>query len=244
MIDLIGKKIVVCGGAGRMGNSICSYLKNIGAIPIVVDAILGDDDRHLSFKCDLSDADDTERVFNKIFNDNSRVDYLVNALRIRSEEKVFSSIKLSSLLIQKEINAYLFPMHFFCMKKRISGSLVNISSILGKSISLDVPLEYHVAKAAIEQASRYYASNFQKFKVRVNCISPGLISNGPSENCSTSHGASYYSQLACKLPIQRSGGHNDVASLTAYLLSDASGFVIGENIKIDGGGHLMEPLSI
>lgn len=244
MKDLEGKKIVVCGGSGRMGGSICSYLETIGAIPIIIDNQIEDISRYLSLKCDLSNANETRRVFEQLFSEHPQVDHFVNAIRIRSEELEESDIIASSDAIMLEMNAYLYPMHFFCMKERVSGSLVNVSSILSERIDLEVPLAYHVAKAAIEQASRYYTAKYKDYKVRINCILPGLISNGAAEYSSVDPDASHYSNLANKLPLMRSGSHDEVAALVAFLLSDASGFVVGANVKIDGGGDLVELLSV
>ena len=227
-----------------MGNSICDYLSNIDVIPVVIDSSIRENCRYQSFQCNLSDADETESVLNSIFEEHRHVNHLINAVRIRSEIHDNKNIKSTSICIMEEMNAYLNPMHFFCSKTHTSSSLVNISSILGKSISSDVPIAYHVAKAAIEQASRYYATKYNDTKVRINCISPGLISNGGSEDCSYESDAGSYARLACRLPIQRSGGHNAVAALATFLLSELSDFVVGENIKVDGGGDLLEPLSI
>lgn len=244
MQDLAGKKILVCGGLGRMGSAICSHLVSIKAIPIVVDSQKNEIEASLSYKCDLSDVKQTELVFAQIFEEHSRVDHLINAIRLREGNLKNKSLENASALIIKELNAFLYPMHFFCLKKRALGSLVNISSILGTKVDVNVPLEYHVAKAGMEQASRYYAANYERFKVRINCISPGLISNGAGEYFSNSLNDSNYARLSGILPAQFSGGHDSVANLAAFLLSNSSKFLIGENIKLDGGGNLLEPLSI
>ena len=79
MQDLAGKKILVCGGLGRMGSAICSHLVSIKAIPIVVDSQKNEIEASLSYKCDLSDVKQTELVFAQIFEEHSRVDHLINA---------------------------------------------------------------------------------------------------------------------------------------------------------------------
>lgn len=240
MQDLKGKKIIVCGGSGQMGRNICSHIREIEAIPIIVDSNIEKQETDTAFECDLSNSTATELIFDKLFKIHPEVNYLVNALRIRKKIDINDNICSMSASISSELNAYLYPMHFFCNKKREGGALVNISSILGRRISLDVPLDYHVAKASIEQASRYYAARYKDHKVRVNCIAPGLISKGDSEIQSINPNDSHYSQLARKLPLQRSGSQSEVVSLITFLLSEASGFLLGANILIDGGGDLIE----
>jgi len=242
--DLKGKKVIVCGGAGRMGLNIVTYLENQGAVPIIIDKIVKRKISDTFYQCDLSNFENTKLIFKRILEVHPDVRHMVNALRIRNVDEGTNDICKSSALINSGINSYIYPMHLFCDSDLSNGSVVNISSVLGNKISPNVPLAYHVTKAAIEQASKYYAANFKEHKIRINCIAPGLISNGASEVQSSAPDASYYAKIATKLPLQRSGSHNDVASLAAFLLSDASGFLTGTNIKLDGGSDLLELTSL
>jgi NAD(P)-dependent dehydrogenase (short-subunit alcohol dehydrogenase family) len=151
--DLKGKKIIICGGAGRMGLNIVTYLENQGALPIIIDKVVNRKFSGTFYQCDLSNFENTKIVLKKILEVHPDVRHMVNALRIRHVDENSDDICRSSALINSGINSYIYPMHLFCNSNLSHGSLVNISSVLGKKISPNVPLDYHVTKAAIEQAS-------------------------------------------------------------------------------------------
>jgi len=126
------------------------------------------------------------------------------------------------------------------MAERGSGSLVLFSSMYG-TVSTDPhiyeapmnpnPVEYGVGKAGIQQLTRYLAVHYGKRSVRCNAISPGPFPN-PSVQLEE---PAFIDRLSKKVPLGRVGQAPEIAGAVAFLLSDTSTFITGQNLAVDGG---------
>ena len=126
------------------------------------------------------------------------------------------------------------------MAERGSGSLVLFSSMYG-SVSPDPriyekpmnpnPVEYGVGKAGIQQLTRYLAVHYGPRGVRCNAISPGPFPNPKIQ----SEQPDFIGRLSQKVPLVRVGQAPEIAGAVAFLLSDASTFITGQNLAVDGG---------
>ncbi len=126
------------------------------------------------------------------------------------------------------------------MAARGSGSVVLFSSMYG-SVSPDPliyeapmnpnPIEYGVGKAGIQQMARYFAVHYGRRGVRCNAVSPGPF---PNPNLQREQPA-FISRLNEKVPLGRIGRAEEIAGAVAFLLSDASSFITGQNLAVDGG---------
>ena len=151
-------------------------------------------------------------------------------------EKEFDEVNHTSLtstfLLAREVGSQ--------MAKEGKGSIVLFSSMYG-SVSPDPalyelpmvknPIEYGVSKAGIIQMTRYLAVHWGKQNVRCNCISPGPF---PNQNVQREH-PEFVKRLAEKSPMGRIGMPGEVAGAVAFLLSDASSYITGQNLRVDGG---------
>lgn len=126
------------------------------------------------------------------------------------------------------------------MAERGSGSLVLFSSMYG-TVSTDPriyeapmnpnPVEYGVGKAGIQQLTRYLAVHYGPRGVRCNAISPGPFPNPAMQ----ANQPEFISRLAQKVPLGRVGQSPEIAGAVAFLLGDASTFITGQNLAVDGG---------
>ena len=92
------------------------------------------------------------------------------------------------------------------------------------------PIEYGVGKAGIIQMTRYLAVHWGRDNVHCNCISPG-----PFPNLKAQENTEFIGRLKEKSPMGRIGEPEEIAGVVAFLLSDASSYITGQNIKVDGG---------
>ena len=126
------------------------------------------------------------------------------------------------------------------MAARGSGSIVLFSSMYG-SVSPDPrvyevpmnpnPIEYGIGKVGIQQMGRYLAVHWGRRGVRVNCISPGPFPNARIQRDQPA----FVQRLAEKSPLGRVGQAREIAGAVSFLLGDASSYVTGQNIAVDGG---------
>jgi NAD(P)-dependent dehydrogenase (short-subunit alcohol dehydrogenase family) len=126
------------------------------------------------------------------------------------------------------------------MAERGSGSIVLFSSMYG-TVSPDPriyadpmtpnPVEYGAGKAGIQQMARYLAVHWGPRGVRCNSVSPGPFPNPTIQR----EKPEFVARLAQKVPLNRVGTADEIAGSVAFLLSDASSYITGHNLAVDGG---------
>lgn len=124
------------------------------------------------------------------------------------------------------------------------GSIINISTVLSYAVGGEAP-SYHVAKAAVDQLTRYLAVQCGSKQVRVNAIAPGFIVKEPHLKRFHSKASDDYRAIACYAhPSGAIGLESDVANAAAFLASDAAQFVTGQVLVVDGGLTIQEPFML
>jgi NAD(P)-dependent dehydrogenase (short-subunit alcohol dehydrogenase family) len=118
------------------------------------------------------------------------------------------------------------------------GSIVNIGSMQGlfgpdfslyEGTALDSPPDYHFHKGGMIALTKYLARKLGPKNIRVNCVSPGGLYAGQDEI--------FVEKYNNKVPLGRMAGHDDIKGVVVFLASQASGYITGENILMDGGLH-------
>jgi NAD(P)-dependent dehydrogenase (short-subunit alcohol dehydrogenase family) len=126
------------------------------------------------------------------------------------------------------------------MKEQQKGSIVNIASMYGVvapdpelyqgDVSLNNPANYGAGKAAIIQFTKYTAAYYAKYGIRANSISPGSFPNPKVQQ-----NASFIKRLSAKSMLGRVGQPQELQGVVILLASDASSYITGQNICVDGG---------
>lgn len=239
---LKNKVIVVTGGNGLIGSCIVKELKQYGAIVINADISNKSDlDNGLIF-CDVTDTDSVSHSISLIIAKFRKIDGWVNNAYPRTNDwgEKFENIKYSSW--SKNIEFQLNSV-FICskailaiMKDQGFGSVVNISSIYGivgpdfsvyDGTDLTMPAAYSAIKGGVINFTRYLASYFGPFGVRVNCVSPGGIFDNQN--------SIFVEQYERKVPMKRMGKPEDISPSVIFLLSNDANYITGHNLIIDGG---------
>ena len=122
-------------------------------------------------------------------------------------------------------------------------AIVVVSSIASGLVASEQPVSYHVAKAAMSHMVRYYAVSLGSRGIRINAVCPGTIVKEESKAFYAEHPdiERLYGEI---VPLGRMGTAEDVAHLSAFLLSDGASFLTGQNIVLDGGVSLQSPESL
>jgi len=246
LFNLKNKVVVVTGGAGQLGTTICEAYKKAGAKPIALDSVvpkyrLKDVEYH---KLDITKKADVIKVFDKLIKDHNSIDILINNAGVSVFEP-FEERKEKSVDLVMDVN---LKGTFFCIQAYVNlfdkyrlekGSIVNIGSFYGV-ISPDFRIYtdcsrknseiYGATKAGVIQMTRYFAAHLADRNIRVNAVSPGGIFNPGNPQ-----GKDFIKEYSFRCPMKRMANGTEVVGAIIYLSSDAASYTTGHNIITDGG---------
>lgn len=250
LFALQNKVAIVTGGNGHLGTSITKALASFGATVFVFSRndysfqALSDFHENIHFvKCDVTDEKHFRHEVATLQKSFSNIDILVNNA-FNERRKQIEDITKSEWNVGIE---NILSQVFFCtqavlpgMLKAGHGAIVNIGSIYGflghnqdayqevKSSSIF----YSVAKGGVIQMTRRLATEYASKGIRVNCISPG---NFPKKTKGSPDRPGYIVALSEKTPMKRVGHPDEICGAVVYLSSQASSYVTGQNLIVDGG---------
>lgn len=238
------KVILLVGAGGLIGKEVLLHLEANKAKVIAVDLKKFDSNANLFIEADVTKKEDIDRVIQTVLKRYNRIDGLVNLAYPRTSDwgKKFEDIELKSWQdnVDMQLNAvfYLCQQVLKVMKDQQSGAIVNIGSIygvVGNDFSLyeeyggTSPAAYTAIKGGIINFTKYLASYFGEYGIRVNCMSPGGVLDVKNQH------PSFIKKYSAKSPLKRLGNPNEMAPAITFLLSDDASFITGHNLMVDGG---------
>lgn len=251
IFSLIGRKAIVTGGCGYLGREVVKGLIDFGANVYVLDykiseiEAINEKEKIHYVECDLGNTESIKSVLKSIAGDSS-IDILITMAANLGAGCMSSVEDMDDEYWQKGIDGtigYTFRTireSIPYMKKSIyGGSIINIGSLYAVGAPdprtyLDTPFNstpnYGAGKAATVELTKYCASYLAKYGIRANSVSPGSF---PHEN--VQENSIFKERLAYKTMIGRIGYPEDLVGAMIYLASDASKYVTGINIMVDGG---------
>ena len=254
MFSLENKTAVVIGGAGKIGFPISEALAEAGACVFICSTNFDNIDKAVKklknkglnvheFVLDQTNESDIKSLINKINCEFPPLKILFNSGVVRPMKNFFEDT-LENFNQSMKINAgglFLTCKLFGSeIAKNGGGSIVNISSIYG-SVAPDMKIyegsdfetepDYPYTKGGMNMFSKYWASYFSNKKVRVNVISPGGFFNNQQEP--------FLSKYISKVPMGRMAINKDLKGVSVFLASDASDYITGNNIFVDGGFNII-----
>lgn len=243
--SLEGKTCLVTGGSRGIGKAIAlqladagadvafTYARSEAAAEEVKAAIEKTGRKAMAIQADAVDPKRTEEVVAQVTDEWSRLDILVNnagitkdTLILRMNEEQWDSVITTNLKsIFNYSKAVLRPM----MRQR-SGSIINIGSVVGITGNAG-QTNYGASKAGIIGFSKSLAKEVGSRNIRVNVIAPGYIMTEMTESLSEKN----LDALKTAIPLNRPGETDEVAGVVVFLASDASSYITGAVIQVDGG---------
>jgi NAD(P)-dependent dehydrogenase (short-subunit alcohol dehydrogenase family) len=250
--SLKGKVALVTGGAGLYGRQIVAALAEAGAETYIasrgVEALekVASEEREAghnvtALKLDLSDEASIQQLHDKIITRSGRLDILINNAVTRSAcdgwehplEEFDKSLHINASALFKITQLFAEDM-----KKQQSGSIINIGSMMGMvgvemsnydgtDMNPNPSPIYFYEKGGMLNFTRWAASVLGPYNVRVNCISPGGLRSSQPER--------FVEQYSDRTQLGRMANDTDLKGIIVFLGSDASAYITGTNIPVDGG---------
>jgi len=247
---LDGKIALVTGGAGLYGVHISTALAEAGATVLiasrneercksVAEELKAAGLQALAMNLNLCEESSIIETRDMILKEFGRLDVLFNNAVARAGGNIdhMTRQEWESTMVVNSTGLFLCCQLFGDeMAKRRSGSIVNICSIYGvvgpdftiyENTPIQNPANYSFAKGGMVNFTRYLASFYGKFSIRVNCISPGGYYTGQHPE---------FVQKYCRnTPLGRMANSEDIKGPAVFLASDASAYITGHNLMVDGG---------
>lgn len=260
--DLTGRVALITGGAGLLGAEFCHSLAEAGAAVVVADLdgsaaarvaqeINQRNDKAISIAADVTDPQSVTGMVNAALLAYSRLDILVNSAALDPKfdpqhgghTNTFEDYPLE--LWDQALEANLTGPFLCCqaagrvMLAQGGGVMINLCSIYGITAPDQrlyqkpgeppsfKPAYYPVTKTGILGLTTYLAAYYAGKNIRVNAISPGGVYNGHDED--------FVKAYSAKTILGRMANKNDMNGALLFLASDASAYVTGANIIVDGG---------
>ncbi len=253
LFDLTGKTAIVTGGRKGLGQVIAKGLNDYGANIAVVgrtddfeETLSMLNKSSMALKVDITKDNEVIDMVKKVENKFGAIDILVNNAAISPPQDTFN---ISAEEFVEVLNVNVLGMFLCCravfsgMKDRGKGRIINIASVYGmlgidKSLYLDDINEsfdlcsYTSSKGAVINLTRDLAANWGRDGLNVNSISPGTM--GTKEHREVFN-EKVFSKLKNRTPLKRIGNPSEIIGSVVFLASEASSYVNGANIVVDGG---------
>ena len=262
LFNLKGKVVLVTGGAGILGEVFCRAFADAGASVAIVDLdqtksaevesrIKKETGQKVqAISCDVTSAESVTKMVAKVVSEFGKIDVLVNnaASKGSSLDAFFAPFESYSLETWREVMSVNIDGLFLVaqavgsqMKKQNYGSIIQTSSIYGlvapdqriyegseyNGRAINTPAVYSASKAAVNGLTKYLATYWANCNIRVNTLTPGGISSGQNNE--------FDKKYSDRVPLGRMGQASELIGALIYLASDASSYVTGQNIVVDGG---------
>jgi 3-oxoacyl-[acyl-carrier protein] reductase len=242
---LTGQKAIVTGGSRGIGKEIVvSFLKNGASVYFIdlmpsefmpeYEALANENGGTVSYsECNVADEEQVTAVVNKIVEESGGIDTLVNNAGITRDGLVFRMSRENwndVITINLTSAFYMSKAIARTMIQRRSGSIINVSSIVGVHGNAG-QCNYSASKAGLIGLTKSLAKEVAGRNVRVNAVAPGFIQTAMTDKLSDEQREA----LSTQIPMVRLGQPEEVAKVILFLASDLASYVTGQVILIDGG---------
>ena len=257
LMDMSGRTVLITGAAGALGCLISDTMAELGANLFLIDRPESDFDElknilshHGSCEifystCDLEIQGDRDNLVNEIKSYTNHINVLINnaayigVSNLEDWNVPFEqqSVETWSRALEVNLTAPFDLSKQFSKLLRKSGnaSIINVGSIYGllgpnwdlyEGTTMGNPAAYAASKGGLIQLTRWLATSLAP-DIRVNCVSPGGIFRNQPEN--------FIERYKTMTPLGRMAQEEDFRGVFAYLASDLSKYVTGQNLVVDGG---------
>jgi len=250
LFSIEGKKIIITGAGKGIGYALANEMAKHSATIYSLDKkFIKKIPKNLSpnvikIKCDITNLKKVKQVFKKIFIKEKRIDVLINNAGVSFGTKKNQLYPEKNWIETININ---LTGSFYCsreavkyMLKRRRGSIINITSI---NAELGFPRNpaYNASKGGLKMLGKAFAKDWSKFGIRINNIGPGYIRTEMTSKRFTNK--KYRLERQNQTLLGRWGETADIVGPCIFLASDASSYITGQDLYVDGGWTINSNIS-
>lgn len=256
LFSMQNKTVVIFGGSGKLGQEFAKTLNYNGGKIYILDIKkkLNTNKNFTFLKCDVEKNNQIEKAFKKIIEKEKKIDTVIYNVYSKPQNyyKNFQNYELKTW--KKVINSNLTGAFLVAkaaikifIKKKIDGNIIFLSStygmvgpdpsiyqglnskknIYGGKFALNTPASYSASKTSLIGLAKYLATNFGKYNIRANVLSPGGVYDNQEKK--------FVKNYKKKVPLNRMANWSDYNGAILFLASDASKYMTGSNLIVDGG---------
>ena len=249
LFDITGKTAIVTGASSGLGVTFAEVLSAGGANVVlaarrtdrlqqVAEKISQGGGKALPVTCDVGDPEQVKAMVDASVQRFDRVDILVNNAGVAAD--VGMPEKVLNEAFEQTVRVNLLGVWYCCREvgRRMlqdgkGGSIINISSVAGMGGQHNYPIAYMATKGAVINLTRTLACSWADRGVRVNTIAPGWF---PSEMTDPYFAVQpFFERVKTQAPMGRTGDPQELAGALLLLASNASSFITGHTLAVDGG---------
>jgi len=239
---------IVTGGGQGLGRIFCQAFAEAGADIVVAelnsetgrevaDEIVTLGRKSLFVETDVTQRDSVQRMVDSTLNRFGKIDFLMNNAGI---VKWGPAEDVSEADWRSVVDVNLNGLFFCCqaagkeMIRKRKGVIINIASMSGQIVNKPQPqASYNASKAAVIHLTKSLAAEWAPYGIRVNAIAPGYMDTAMTHK--SFEDPAYGSIWLNGIPLRRPGNPDELAPLAVFLASDASSYMTGSTVIIDGG---------
>jgi NAD(P)-dependent dehydrogenase (short-subunit alcohol dehydrogenase family) len=243
MFDLTGETAIVTGGARGLGRAMADGLAERGASVALFDVIDGTEAceqiagacgvQARFYEVDVTDEARIEEAVGQVVEDFGPIDILLNNAGIYYPTPVVETSREDwQRILDVDLNGYFLMAKYVIPRMPDGGRIINIASIAGHS-AFEQSAAYCVAKGGVIELTKSLAYEFGDRGIRVNAICPGTFTTDMTAEMLED--TEFIATIKREIPLNRPGRPEELKGLAIYLASDASSYMTGSIIDIDGG---------
>lgn len=245
LFSVANKVIIISGGSGGIGRHFIRFFLDEDATVInlssnqerlkYVQPFISNHENFESYICDITDERQVKKCFAKVIETYGKIDVLINMAAINVNCDI-NSLEVSQWDKVQQVNV---TGTFLCireavkyMKDKKRGKIVNIASVAA-NLGHANQSAYAASKGAVLSLTRSLAVELAEYNIQINAIGPSAIVTETNEDYLMDEGNRY--MFESRIPLARLGRPEDMLGAVCFLAAEASDFITGEIIMVDGG---------
>lgn len=248
---LDGRVAIVGGGSGGIGTRACAALAGVGANVAIIgrskerlgaarEAVERAGSQALAIVADMATHGEADRAVQQTVEAFGRVDALINGIGGGAGTALYPAAEYPPSEWQRILDLNLTTSLYLSQAAALrmisagrGGTILNISSVRGQ-LGIDAGYSAYVAaKGALDALTRQHATEWAQYKIRVNAICPTFVRT--EQTASLLADKQFYDRLVARIPLRRIADTDDLVGAMLFFCSDASSFVSGQMLTLDGG---------